>query len=255
MWFCISFVYSNAVIAYIDTAETVPFIMLNSGTVPCTKPITHGRWCCVCVEHPVSSTFSTLTHSEFQVSALLSLKSNLSASAVRRVKKTLLDNQDTTSSQDVPSFFSKVQVKWVLNTLNGSRLQCSCKESTLKRGLAWFWFRFWLKCSLINCSVDTIDWNSMHSAIALDFTDSGLYIFHLYTSGCEIWHHLKLGCPVYHFIHSSNSPSTPGWMLRNSRWQSTCLQSLDPSVAGENGFIKVINNNSEILNKCFFCLP
>uniref|UniRef100_A0A8C8G858 Tumor necrosis factor alpha-induced protein 2 n=1 Tax=Oncorhynchus tshawytscha TaxID=74940 RepID=A0A8C8G858_ONCTS len=45
--------------------------------------------------------------SEFQVSALLSLKSNLSASAVRRVKKTLLDNQDTTSSQDVPSFFSK----------------------------------------------------------------------------------------------------------------------------------------------------
>ncbi|KAM9433409.1 tumor necrosis factor alpha-induced protein 2-like isoform 4-T6 [Salvelinus alpinus] len=46
--------------------------------------------------------------SEFQVSALLSLKSNLSASAVTRVKKTLLDNQDTTSSQDAPSFFSKV---------------------------------------------------------------------------------------------------------------------------------------------------
>ncbi|NP_001133726.1 tumor necrosis factor alpha-induced protein 2 [Salmo salar] len=45
--------------------------------------------------------------SEFQVSALLSLKSNLSASAVKRVKKTLLDNQDTTSSQDAPSFFSK----------------------------------------------------------------------------------------------------------------------------------------------------
>ncbi|CAB1331008.1 unnamed protein product [Coregonus sp. 'balchen'] len=49
--------------------------------------------------------------SEFQVSALLSLKSNLSASAVKRVKKTLLDNQDTTSSQDAPPFFSKLQVK------------------------------------------------------------------------------------------------------------------------------------------------
>uniref|UniRef100_A0A4W5QAV4 Tumor necrosis factor, alpha-induced protein 2b n=1 Tax=Hucho hucho TaxID=62062 RepID=A0A4W5QAV4_9TELE len=45
--------------------------------------------------------------SEFQVSALLSLKSNLSASAVKRVKKTLLDNQDTSSSQDAPYFFSK----------------------------------------------------------------------------------------------------------------------------------------------------
>ncbi|XP_041702927.1 tumor necrosis factor alpha-induced protein 2 isoform X1 [Coregonus clupeaformis] len=49
--------------------------------------------------------------SEFQVSALLSLKSNLSASAVKRVKKTLLDNQDTTSSLDAPPFFSKLQVK------------------------------------------------------------------------------------------------------------------------------------------------
>uniref|UniRef100_A0A674C6X5 Tumor necrosis factor alpha-induced protein 2-like n=1 Tax=Salmo trutta TaxID=8032 RepID=A0A674C6X5_SALTR len=46
--------------------------------------------------------------SDVQVTALLSLKSNLSASAVKRIKKTLLDIQDTTSSQDGPSFFSKV---------------------------------------------------------------------------------------------------------------------------------------------------
>ncbi|XP_041710920.1 tumor necrosis factor alpha-induced protein 2 [Coregonus clupeaformis] len=46
--------------------------------------------------------------SDVQVTALLSLKSNLSASAVKRVKKTLLDIQDTTSSQGGPSFFSKV---------------------------------------------------------------------------------------------------------------------------------------------------
>ncbi|XP_071238171.1 tumor necrosis factor alpha-induced protein 2-like [Salvelinus alpinus] len=46
--------------------------------------------------------------SDVQVTALLSLKSNLSASAVKRIKKTLLDIQNTTSSQDGPSFFSKV---------------------------------------------------------------------------------------------------------------------------------------------------
>ena len=56
----------------------------------------------------MSSPFSPLTHSDVQVTALLSLKSNLSASAVTRIKKTLLDIQDTTSSQDGPSFFSKV---------------------------------------------------------------------------------------------------------------------------------------------------
>ncbi|XP_020356891.1 tumor necrosis factor alpha-induced protein 2 [Oncorhynchus kisutch] len=46
--------------------------------------------------------------SDVQVTALLSLKSNLSASAVKTIKKTLLDIQDSTSSQDGPSFFSKV---------------------------------------------------------------------------------------------------------------------------------------------------
>uniref|UniRef100_A0A4W5PNC3 Tumor necrosis factor, alpha-induced protein 2b n=1 Tax=Hucho hucho TaxID=62062 RepID=A0A4W5PNC3_9TELE len=46
--------------------------------------------------------------SDVQMTALLSLKSNLSTSAVKRIKKTLLDIQDTTSSQDGPSFFSKV---------------------------------------------------------------------------------------------------------------------------------------------------
>ncbi|XP_019909383.1 tumor necrosis factor alpha-induced protein 2 isoform X2 [Esox lucius] len=57
----------------------------------------------------LSQTYPDL--SEIQVSALLNLKSNLSASAVKRVKKTFVVNQDTTSSRDTPSFFSMVQVK------------------------------------------------------------------------------------------------------------------------------------------------
>ncbi|KAL0969013.1 hypothetical protein UPYG_G00221570 [Umbra pygmaea] len=57
----------------------------------------------------LSQTYPDL--SDCQVSALLSLKSNLSASAVKKVKKSLQDNKEAIHSQETPSFFSKVQVK------------------------------------------------------------------------------------------------------------------------------------------------